>query len=205
MRRTRFLTAAALLCACSTPELEKAPPSPEIRTKSAAAALCYNLEYGFTCVPPRGFLVTSEAPGPGKIMTLVKRSRTTADQPNLTLSAYPLRTDKLKWLIDERVLGPIEKAAGVQGLESRKVRLGNRDGWGIRFERRYASGLFRRNIFCFEKDGTAFIVDHTAPVPEGAQGQGPSSPQGAVDPSPPGMPSEEDNALSSFVSSLAFR
>jgi len=169
-----------LLGGCAAPGL---PTRPESVLPKGAGDTCYNLSYGFTCVPPRGFLITSEGPGPGEIMTLVKKSYTTSEEANLSLRVYPLHGE-LKWLAKERVLSPLEKSSGLKTAEMKPSRVGTREGFEIRAEREYATGPFRIRIFCFERDSQAFIAEFSTPA---------------------GRPESEADALDAFVGSIAFR
>src|SRR5947208_1337778 len=137
-RTSLTLLGAACLgigCASSPAQIVKPTPPPAPSPRGPVLSTCYNLEYSFTCVPPRGFLITAEAPGPGKIMTLVKRSHTTSEEANLSLHVQPLRHGKLKPLIDRIILQPLQNASGVQNLQTQNAQLGQRDGLEINLDR----------------------------------------------------------------------
>lgn len=142
------------------------------------------MQYSFTCVPPRGFVITSEETGPGQVMTLVKRSQTSAEEPNIALRVYPLKGATLQRFFDRRVLGGLEQAEGVSSLDSRPLSLGGREGLEATLRRTYASGEVFMRIFCFQYGNDAYLVEYSDPDAD----------------SPKGAPALED-----FVRSLAFR
>ncbi|MFH1723629.1 MAG: hypothetical protein ABII00_03290 [Elusimicrobiota bacterium] len=188
MRASHALGAAAVLlaaCAPRVPELVRPRPGsvapPSVRR---APSPCYNTLYRFTCVLPRGFLITEEGPGPGKIMTLVRRSRTSAEEANLSVRVYPLRQDRLKRLIEKRVYGPLRRSSGVQDLRMEEAAIGARRGFEVSLLRAYATGEYAQRVFAFEHDGNAFLIEHAAPLLRAAKDRG---------------------ALEAFVQSIAFR
>ncbi|MFC1679644.1 hypothetical protein ACFL2T_05490 [Elusimicrobiota bacterium] len=151
-------------CACQTPEIAAPPSAAPASAARQALSTCYNLVYGFKCVPPRGFTVTGEWSGPGRIMTLMRRSRTREEGDTLTIRAHALRSDPLKWLVKERVHGPFRRAAGVRDLRMSEASIGGRTGYEVSFERQFANGSYLQRFFAFEQDRNAFIVEHSVPA-----------------------------------------
>lgn len=170
----RILAVVCLLavCGCQAPEIAQPPSTAPPPSAREAPSTCYNLIYGFACTPPRGFVLTGEWAGPGKIMTLMRRSRTREEGDTLTVRAHALRSDHLKWLVRERVYGPFKRASGVRDLHMRKAAVGSRKGYEVTFERDFANGTYRQRFFCFEVDRNAFIVEHSVPAARRDKGAG---------------------------------
>jgi len=185
-----LLVTLLLLSGCNpkAPQLVQRPPAQQ--PASAAPILgadtpCSHPGYGFTCVAPPGFLITEEQPGPGKILTLVGRSRTSREESTLTVRAHALKGgNKLKWLIDEKIYKPAKKASNVKDLQMAQASMGSRPGFLVSMKRSYATGGYTQRFFCFERDGIAFVVEHVFP------GQ---------------LPAKGKDILDAFVSSLSFR
>lgn len=181
-------SAAALfaLAACAGPR--PLPPSEPAAERApaaapAAASPCVNLAYGFQCTPPPGFVITQEGPGPGTVLTMIRRAFAAQEGPSLRLRVYPLQGAPLKRFTEKRVIGSLQKAQGVSALKSKAAKIGHREGIEVSLERSYASGDQTWRIFCFRHSNEAFLIEYT--VPSGR--------------TPPGA-----DALAGFVESLSF-
>ncbi|MBI5244029.1 MAG: hypothetical protein HY922_10195 [Elusimicrobia bacterium] len=183
-----FCAFFALACAGPPKPIAAPPPKPRLPAESLRHG-CSSSQYRLVCGLPEGFVVTQQGPGPGTVLTLLKRSPTAAEGPGLKVRVIPLKGRTLKAFAAGRIVAPLSKAAGVSNLRVRQATLGGRAGHEVTLTRAYASGRVSWRIFCFRSGADAFIVEYTVPLDSAA----------AARPAKP-----EPDVLSAFVASFRF-
>ena len=164
--RAVLLSCALSAAACAKGPRPAAPPPPPKPQLPAASDRqgCSSPQYGLLCDLPESFVVTQQGPGPGTVLTLLKRSLTGGEAPGLKVRVIPLKGRSLKAFVASRIIAPLSKASGVSDLTSRPARLGGFAGSEVALTRAYASGRTAWRIFCFRGGSDAFIVEYTTPL-----------------------------------------
>lgn len=184
-QRLLTITLAAGLAACaSSGEVGLSPLSRGVPEESRPETLCASLVYDLTCVPPRGFDLAEERPGPGLVMRYSSREATPAERSHIIMRAYPLSRRKLSWIVDENIIKPLRHAHGMGKIGIHEAALGPRRGLAIAVRREGETWAFMQFFFAFAERDTVFVVEHTVPAPRAKSERG---------------------KLEGFIDSIAFR